>query len=244
MNNRQTTGSVDLTRVRYNDLDKIKQEFLKYAPAYAIDEAKQAIDKIYELQSQGVIRSGLYYVVLVDLVGSTKFAADHGNDAASGRVQFFVSSSFRALNECDLRNVGLFVKEIGDAVLFVFQHFVDILRWRGSLGACLALGCTEHGAGIQIRTCIHVGEVALSGVNPLSLAVSQCFKMEKKVGAGEVVLTETAYRVAWPTIARAYHGFEVCGEVELDGFAKPVSLHRLVLNDVHDLKRITVEGLD
>ena len=65
----------DLTDISYYRLDEIKREFLKYAPAYAQDEARIAIEKIYELQRDGVIRDGLYYVVLMDLVGSTKFAA-------------------------------------------------------------------------------------------------------------------------------------------------------------------------
>jgi class 3 adenylate cyclase len=158
-----------------------------------MDEAQQAISKIYELQSQGLLRNGLYYVVLIDLVGSTKFAAEHGNAAVSERVKFFVSSSFRALNEAEVSNLSLFVKEIGDAVLFVFQHFVDVLRWRASLGKGLALAEKLKMGRISIRTCVHLGEVFLDGVNPLSLAVSQCFKMEKKVKAEEIVLTDIAY---------------------------------------------------
>jgi len=225
----------------YRPIEEIKREFLKYAPAYAQKEAAQAIDKISELQSQGLIRNGLYYVVLVDLVGSTKFAAEHGNEKAIERIRFFVTSSFRALNEANVKNVALFVKEIGDAVLLIFQHFPDILSWRASFAAGLEL----YGeSAIEIRTCIHLGEVFLEGVNPLSLAVSQCFKMEKSVAAGDIVLTESAYHVAWPTITRAYHAFTEYGEVALDGFSSLVKLYRLEANDEADLKRILTEGIE
>jgi class 3 adenylate cyclase len=227
-----------LTDTSYYELDEIKREFLKYAPAYARDEARQAIERIYDLQRQGVLRSGLYYIVLMDLVGSTKFAAEHGNKLAGERIQSFITSSFRALNDAHVANISLFVKEIGDAVLFVFQHFPDALKWRAAFDWYLS---PDFKHPMQARTYIHIGEVFLEGVNPLSLAVSQTFKMEKTVEAGAIVLTNAAYNVAWPTIARAYHGFNDYGTVELDGYPEPVKLHQLTLNDPEDLKRILEE---
>ncbi len=123
----------DILSTQYYDLDKIRIEFLKYAPAYAKNEASQALDKIFELQSQGVIRDGIYYIVLVDLVGSTKYSAEHGNAKMTERIRTFVTYSFNALTASKIRNTGIFLKEIGDAVLFVFQHFPDILKWRDNL---------------------------------------------------------------------------------------------------------------
>ena len=61
----------------YYNLEKIQTEFIKYAPAYAQEEAKEAIAKVMDLQKQGVIRDGLYYIVLVDLVGSTEYGTRH-----------------------------------------------------------------------------------------------------------------------------------------------------------------------
>lgn len=233
----------DLLRFRYHNLEEIGTEFLKYAPAYAQVEAKQAIEKVMDLQMQGVLRSGLYYIVLVDLVGSTAFSAQHGNEAMAKRIEFLVMGAFRAFNEAEITNVGLFVKEIGDAVLFIFHHFPDILRWKVVFDRWLEL-LGREGQPLIVRTCIHVGEVYLHGVNPLSLAVSQTFKMEKQIQGGEIVLTDFAYSVAWPTIARAYHGFEKCGETTFDGVGRPVGLYRLVLHDEHDTERIIKEQLD
>lgn len=233
----------ELTKIQYFPLDKIHKEFLKYAPAYAQEEAQLAIAKVVELQKQGVIRNGLYYIVLVDLVGSTKYTAEFGNDKAAKRIEYFVTSSFNALNEAEIRNIGLFIKEIGDAVLFIFQHFPDILRWRAGLDKWLDL-MKEVDVPYEIRTCVHVGEVSLQGVNPFSLAVSQTFKIEKAVQAGEIVLTEPAYSVAWPTVARAYHGFEISDTIKLDGFKHEVTLHRLIIKDKDDIERVVAEQID
>ncbi|MCE5231424.1 hypothetical protein LLG95_17750 [bacterium] len=230
--------------MRYNDLDEIAQEFLKYAPEYAQTEAREAFWKIMDLQNQGVVRNGVYYVVLVDLVGSTKFAATYGNEKTAERIKLFIRSSFQALNYIKIRNIGLFVKEIGDAVLYIFQHFPDIVRWRIAFDEYLAFHGQNAPAPFEIRTCVHIGEIFLEGVNPLSLAVSQVFKMEKNVGAGELVLTDSAFSVAWPTIARAYHGFAPVTEIQLDGFNELVRLHRLIQNDSEDLKRIVEEKIN
>jgi class 3 adenylate cyclase len=191
------------------DLDKIKTEFIKYAPAYAMNEAAVAFDKVFELQMQKVLRNGLYYVVLVDIEGSTKYAQEKGNIALADKIKYFVTSTFTALGNAKLENLALYIKEIGDAVLLIFAHFPDILRWNNSLLEWLSI---RKDYNFNIRTCINVGEVYLEGVYPLSLAVSQTFKMEKLVKAGEIVLTEPAYLTAWPTLARAHYGFEFRGE--------------------------------
>ena len=231
----------DLLGMQYYDLDKIRSEFLKYAPAYARDEASSALNKIFELQSQGIIRDGIYYIVLVDIVGSTKFAAEFGNLKLSERIKTFVTYSFNALSESKIKNNGIFLREIGDAVLFIFQHFPDILKWRDNFQKYLdVFGKIKD--PYTLRTCIHIGEVTLEGVNPLTLAVSQTFKMEKTVQPNDIVLTDPAYHVAWPTIMRAYHGFSDYGTVELDGFKEPVKLHKLELHDNEDLSRIIQEN--
>jgi|GEM_PF-2947691 len=233
----------DLLTTEYYDLEKIQTEFLKYAPAYAQEEAKQAIQKVFELQKQGILRNGLYYIVLSDLVGSTKYGGEHGNEALARRIENFVVSSFNALNEAQIKNTSLFVKEIGDAVLFLFQHFPDILLWASAFRRWLDV-YEMQGDHYQIRICVNVGEVSLQGVNPLSLAVSQTFKMEKAVSAGQIVLTEPAYHVAWPTVARAYHGFKRVSEIQLDGFSANVPLYQLEIHDKEDMERIAKERLD
>ncbi len=228
----------DILSRQYYDLERIRTEFLKYAPSYAKAEASSALNKLFELQSQGILRDGIYYIVLVDIVGSTKYAAEHGNLKLAERIKTFVTYSFNALSASKIKNNGIFLKEIGDAVLFIFQHFPDILKWRENLSQCLMPSSQPY----KLRTCVHIGEVTLEGVNPITLAVSQTFKMEKSVKGNDIVLTEPAYSVAWPTIMRAYHGFSEYGTVDLDGYKAPVKLHKLELHDNDDLLRIIQEN--
>lgn len=68
--------------------------------------------------------------------------------------------------------------------------------------------------------------------------------MEKAVAGNAIVLTEAAYHVAWPTVARAYHGFKEAGEVGLDGYPGPVHLFELQVHDAQDLARIVDERLE
>jgi class 3 adenylate cyclase len=224
-------------------MEEIQQEFLKYAPYYAQEEAKQAIWKIFELQKQGIIRNGLYYIVLTDLVGSTKYGVRNGNEKLADRIKNFILASFDALNEIEIKNSALFIKEIGDAVLFIFQHFPDLLLWSSMFRQYLKV-FEINDEPFNIRTCINVGEVFLQGVNPLSIAVSQTFKMEKSVPSNQIVLTETAYSVAWPTVARAYHGFKKVSSIQMDGFIREVDLFQLQIHDDKDLERIAKEKLD
>ena len=231
----------ELLQLKYYDLDEIQSEFLKYAPAYAQAEASEALQKVIQLQSQGIIRNGIYYIVLVDLVGSTKYSAEKGNQQMGERIEYFVTHSFQALTESNITNTAIFLKEIGDAVLFVFQHFPDILKWRDNFQKRLDI-MGKYTDPYILRTCIHIGEVSLNGVNPISLAISQTFKMEKAVQANDIGLTEPAYHIAWPTINRAYKGFADYGTVELDGFKEPVKLYKLNLHDADDLSRIVEEN--
>ena len=56
------------------DLEKIKNEFMSFAPSYVRGPASIAIANLIDLTQKKIITDGLYYVVLVDLVGSTKYA--------------------------------------------------------------------------------------------------------------------------------------------------------------------------
>jgi hypothetical protein len=71
---------------------------------------------------------------------------------------------------------------------------------------------------------VHVGEVYLNGVNPLALAVSQLFKMEKAIEGGTLGLTGPAFHVAWPSVPYPELTFKPSGSVELPGHAEEVPL--------------------
>jgi hypothetical protein len=54
----------ELLKLQDYDPDQIRSEFLKYAPNYARTEASSALDKIFELQSEGIIQDGIHLKVV------------------------------------------------------------------------------------------------------------------------------------------------------------------------------------
>lgn len=181
------------------------------------------------MKTQSGIQDGIYYIVLADLVGSTKFGARMGNDALSARVQAFVAASKEALEHAKMgSNSGRFLKSVGDGVLIAFNHFPDVVQWQMEFDGTLSLAPNQH-EPFQARVCVHAGEVRIEDGELSTLAINQVFKMEKKVGAGEVVLSDTAHKLALPSLYPRQCEFEEYGTVRLDGYAHPVKLHRLVI---------------
>jgi class 3 adenylate cyclase len=175
------------------------------------------------------IPDGIYYIVLADLVGSTKFGAKMGNAALGARVQSFVEAAKKALEHAKMSfNTGRFLKSVGDGVLMTFSHFPDVVQWRMEFDGTLQLASIRQ-EPLQARVCVHAGEVHFAGGDTSALAVNQVFKMEKKVGARELVLTDVAHKLALPSLYPKQCDFEDYGTVRLDGYVRPVKLHRLVI---------------
>ena len=225
------------------DLEKIRNEFMSFAPSYVQGPASIAIGNLIELTQKRIITDGLYYIVLVDLVGSTKYGIEKGNEALSKRIETFISSSVHAISSIDLKSKALFIKEIGDAVLFIFHHFPDILAWSSNFRKFLQV-FEKTNEPFVIRTVIHTGEVFLKGVNPIALSVSQTFKIEKDIPDNSIGLTESAFLSAYPTVSRAYHGFEKYKSIAVPGFNEEVMMYLLKFEDENDLDEIIKEDHD
>ena len=97
-------------------------------------------------------------------------------------------------------NTAAFLKEVGDCVLLIFQHFSDVQLWHDSFKEILTDLESDEMEPYSIRTCVHIGEVCLHDANPLCLCVSETFKMEKSVDADKLVLSDIAAHIAGPTI--------------------------------------------
>lgn len=151
-----------------------------------------------------------------------------GNDALAGRVSAFIEAVNIALtNAGRIGNSGQFLKAIGDGALLVFSHFPDVAQWHLEFDGALYL-TQSHGSPLRARICVHAGEMRFADGDTTSLAVNQLCKLEKKVHAGDLVLTDTAYQLASPSLYPKQFEFEEYGFVRLDGYARPVGLHRLV----------------
>lgn len=174
--------------------------------------------------------NGIYYIVLADLVGSTKSGAQLGNSALAARTQTFIGAAHKALENARKAssNSGFFIKSVGDGALLLFTYFPDVVQWQMEFEGVLHLAAPND-EPLRARVCVHAGEVRYVGSDVNALAINQVFKMEKHVGAGEIVLTDVAHKLAAPSLYPKQCQFERCRSVRLEGYGSPVKLHRLVI---------------
>jgi hypothetical protein len=180
--------------------NKPKVHHLKNIPNYALSDADIDFEELIQMYNESTINNGIYYIVLSDLVGSTQYLTDHGNEKAADRIINFVQASLQAFVSIEKVNKAYFLKEIGDSVLFIFTHVSDIVKWHHTFGDVLKEKSVYFEEPFKIRTCVHLGEVCLHDANPLCLCVSETFKMEKQVSSENLVFSELAARVASPSL--------------------------------------------
>src|SRR5438445_5669989 len=100
-----------------------------HIPNYAKQAALSAIAKVRKLEQEHIFRPGLYYIALIDLTASTGASKSLGTDLNQKRVQTFVTACVESLGMMELTSYAQFVKEIGDATLFIFSSFEDLVFW-------------------------------------------------------------------------------------------------------------------
>ena len=182
--------------------------FLSYVPPNAKADAIAAINKIKRLEEQKFFRPCLYYVVLIDLADSTYASARLTPDENIKRIKQFTSFTVEALNRIPARNIEIFLSEIGDASLFLFTNFQDILNWSGIVDGLLTKynqTCIIEGKPevyqMYSRKCIHLGEVHFTEESdPIALAINQIFKIEKEFKKGQIGITDAVKQVITPRI--------------------------------------------
>ena len=181
--------------------NKSQKSYLKNIPDYALADMDIDFEQLsHHHQQAAQINNGLYYIVLADLVGSTRYLASNGNEKAAQRIINFVQAGVSTFINCEKVNQAYFLKEIGDSVLFIFTHVSDIVTWHAAFTSKLSELSQAIDEPYEIRTCVHLGEVCLHDANPLCLSVSETFKMEKQVQAGKFVFSDLAARVALPSL--------------------------------------------
>jgi hypothetical protein len=216
--------------MNYDELSELEKELglpkgsMKSIPIYARKHAAHAISKVLEMERNSLFRPGLYYIVLADLVGNTKFNNNYGNKHADLRVEWFHTAAIQAIGEINLNNYVTFSKTIGDASLFIFSSIKDVIDWSERFSDILSgldqeyeMAAYEDTLDIPInediieqqiedfklkaRRLVHVGEIQYADYNdPLSLAVSQTFKMEKEFSQVKLGCTETVAKTISPTL--------------------------------------------
>lgn len=194
---------------RYLNLPK---DALRNIPIYARKPAVDAIIKVKTMEANTLFRPGLYYIVLADLCDNTAFNAKYGDTEGDVRTEWFQTAAIQSIGELMLRNYVAFSKTIGDAALLIFSSFLDVHEWSELFTRNLEAMSDEYAENMEIRgvefnedeldqrledfrmrarRLVHLGEVSYKeGSDPLSLAVSQTFKIEKMFSETDLGCTQ------------------------------------------------------
>jgi len=180
---------------------------------------KLGLDKMQQLNTEvqtGVVeigmkhnlRDGLYYVVLIDVSGSTTASSKMNGTEFHEWIRKFIRITKEALNTRK-KNLCVFVKSIGDGALFLFRNFDDILEWKNNVDeSCRRHNdiCTKAGKldfhQFHHKTIIHLGEVYFDRENydANAFGINLVFKVEKKFGGDEIGITEAVKQIILPEI--------------------------------------------
>lgn len=226
---------------KIEDKLKIARGSLGSIPDYARTPAIAMVKRILEMQNKTLFREGLYYIVLSDIAKNTDFNVKYGNAHADLRNQWFHTSVIEALGSIELNNYANFIKTIGDASLMVFSSVSDIIKWSEKLDIILEKYNKEYAEKarkdglsahihdhdkkhleqqikdfkLDVRRLIHIGEVQYTDeYDPLSLAVSQTFKVEKNFARTDLGCTGRVARLVEPALIE--HGYELKENKEID----------------------------
>ncbi len=208
-----------------------------HIPHYARLEALAALLHVREMEQNHVFRPGLYYTVLSDLCRSTEASIVLGNEISKKRIETFILTCVDAMGHIETTNYHLFLREVGDAVLILFSSFGDAYNWwqtmhswldgrDGMWGMELDLSRSElKQFRLEAKTIIHAGEVDYSGTNiPISAAVNQVFKVEKKFKANELGVTQQALACARPVLRSLKLRPRLRCKVKLPGDKEPLGV--------------------
>ncbi|MBV5269924.1 MAG: hypothetical protein JZU55_08510, partial [Afipia sp.] len=139
------------------------------------------------------------------------------------RVEWFHTAVIQSIGEISPENYIAFNKTIGDASLLIFSAFRDVFKWSEQLSRNLQCLLQEYPESLQnrgvdieddsleerladfdlkARRFVHLGEVSYKEqIDPLSLAVSQTFKMEKDFDRNSLGCTQTVLDAVQPVLA-------------------------------------------
>ncbi|AQT05222.1 hypothetical protein [Acetobacter persici] len=246
------TSNFDL----YDDVEGLERYLnlpkgaLSNIPIYARVPAVDAIKRVRQMEASTLFRPGLYYIVLADLRGNTAFNAKYGNAEGDVRVEWFQTAVIQSIGEISPENYVAFSKTIGDAALLIFSAFRDVFKWSQQLTRNLEGLRDEYpenleSRGIDIeddslderlsdfdlkaRRLVHLGEVSYKEqIDPLSLAVSQAFKIEKVFDRDDLGCTQSVYDAVSPALAELNLVAQKNAMVEIPGASGPSMTYYLV----------------
>jgi adenylate cyclase len=159
-------------------------------------------------------------ILFTDLVGFTEYTDACGDSAAVAVLDQQSTIARDALAD----GRGRLVKEIGDGLMFWFQHPDDALRAAISVLGAVDTAREHHGFPLGIRMGMHCGEVTARGDDFVGQTVNIASRVSDLAGPGELVASEAVVG----SVGSVYGRFEPVGPARVRGVAAPIWLHRLV----------------
>ncbi len=217
---------------------------LRNIPIYARKPAVDAIIKVKKMEKISIFRPGLYYIVLADLCANTAFNVKYGDAEGDVRTEWFQTAAIQSIGEIAVRNYVAFSKTIGDAALLIFSSFQDVYEWSETFSRNLDAMADEYPENLDIRgveydedqleeriedfrlrarRLVHLGEVSYKEqADPLSLAVSQTFKIEKNFSETDLGCTQAVVDAVRPKLSELGLELQQNKLVEIPGIGENV----------------------
>lgn len=173
--------------------------------------------RTYGKQRGGQDERVLASIVLTDIVGSTRRAAELG----AARWRDLIAEHNRNASMAIDRHRGRLVKTTGDGVLAEFDGAERAVR-----GAA-AIREAARGLGLEIRAGVHTGEVQMTGDDVRGIAVHNTARIMAVAGSGEILVSATVMDL----VDGSGLVFEDAGVHELKGLNGTRQLYRLATPD-------------
>ena len=128
-----------------------------------------------------------------------------------------------------LKNSAFFVKEVGDASLFLFNNFLDILKWKQTLkkkcdsyNKKITKSKNSKYHVIEYKVIVHLGEIHPDDKgDPKALSLNQLSKIEKDFKKNQFGITEKVRLVILPRINSEQIKISKIKEIKLEGEKNP-----------------------
>ena len=193
-------------------------------------------EKIRKLEEENQIQSGLYYIVLIDLVGSTNAAGKMDPQENIERINKFIGFTKSAINN-NSRNKIEHLLQIKDASLILFCNFEDILDWYKKISELLQKFNDECDVKkideiykMYCKVATQAGEVHFYKADPIALAVDQVFKIEKYLKSGYFGVTDRVREIILPRIFSKKLSSEKIMDLDLEGEENIRPLWNIIIN--------------
>ena len=172
-----------------------------------------AIDEFLQPDWEAARPSGFRTVVVTDIVDSTMFISEVGDEAARRAMRGVEERVFSLA----VKHGGRVVKNLGDGSLVSFGSNTAALRF------ALEVQISDDTQALRLRVGMAAGEPIEEGEDIHGAVVAYASRVADLGGAGEVVVSDTVRQLA---MGKGFQ-FKTMGQYELKGFDEPATVWKV-----------------